>query len=173
MAAVIITGGTSSWLDQILELVGTSTVTSYTCKKGHGWFRIIREVSATAEVLKPPTDYCPAASRAQQQTLEAAPSAVYPRIRGPPVKIKPEHREHLRVNIEALLTRQPELPALYEAGNFIRSEMVKDIQKRFCFDLMYMAGLTPWVCTEIYPYANDDHLYTALKSVCPTVIKKY
>jgi len=89
------------------------------------------------------------------------------------LKIKPEHIEHMRVEIEKLLADFPDLPARYESGNFIRSKNVRDLQCRFCFDLMHMAGLTPFVCREIYPYANDDHMYSALKTICPTVIKKY
>lgn len=170
MAAVIIIGSTASWINAILETT-TSTVTSSYYNR---WVFDILECSPYAPVESPPKDYCPAANPPQQhQTWQAGPSAVPPRIRGPPVKIKPEHRDYLKSKINLVLIEQAQLPALYEAGNFPRSESVKDLQKRFCFDLLNLAGLVPWVCTEIYPYANDDHLYTALKSVCPTVVRKY
>lgn len=89
------------------------------------------------------------------------------------LKIKPEHVTHMREKIQEVLEKYPELPALYEAGQFHRSGSVKDLQKRFCFDLANMAGLTKFFCTEIYSYANDDHIYSALKTICPKVKRKY
>lgn len=85
------------------------------------------------------------------------------------MKIKPEHLEHMRKRIAVLLSLNPELVKAYQEGNFPNSDRVKDLQKRFCFDLCFMAGLTPWICEHVYPYANDDHVYTALKAVCPTL----
>jgi hypothetical protein len=60
-----------------------------------------------------------------------------------------------------------ELVADYETGSFPNSDKTKDIQKRFCFDLLYGAGLTSFVCKELYQYLDDTHIYTALKSICP------
>jgi len=47
------------------------------------------------------------------------------------------------------------------------------LQTRFNFDIMYMAGLTKWICDNLYPYANDDHIATALKRICPKVTRRY
>jgi len=41
------------------------------------------------------------------------------------------------------------------------------------FCLSRMANLDSFYCEKLYPYANDDHIYTALKSICPTVTKRY
>ena len=89
------------------------------------------------------------------------------------MKIRQEHLNTLKINIDELLAKYPSLVDEYEQGQFPRADKVKDLQKRFCFDLLYGAGLNSWVCDELYPYLNDSHLYTALKAVCPTVTKKY
>jgi len=54
-------------------------------------------------------------------------------------------------------------------SNYIESiktdPRVKDWQKRYRWDLCYASGLTPWICSTIYPYANDTHIDTALKAI--------
>jgi hypothetical protein len=88
------------------------------------------------------------------------------------MKIKPEHLAHMKQAIDdTLSTHNPngELVAYYEREEFARANKVGDLQKRFCFDLMYGAGLTHFVCKELYPYLNDNHIYTALKSICPKI----
>jgi len=92
------------------------------------------------------------------------------------MKITPEHFETLSYKI---LTAYSYLGATalvrrYEAGNFPRSEKVKDLQKRFCFDVLSAAdGGTAFVCDTLYPYLNDTHIYSALKSILPTLTRKY
>lgn len=41
----------------------------------------------------------------------------------------------------------------------------KDIEKRLRWDLSYAAGLTTFFCDNIYKYADDTHIDTALRSV--------
>ena len=89
------------------------------------------------------------------------------------MKIRQEHLSTLKTNIDEILAKYPSLVDEYEHGKFPRSDKVKDLQKRFCFDVLYGAGLTAWVCEELYAYLDDSHLYTALKTVCPAVTKKY
>ena len=89
------------------------------------------------------------------------------------MKITKEHLQVLNEEIALVLNKYPQLVAEYESGQFARAEAVKDLQKRFCFDLMYGAGLTRFVCDTLYKYMNDDHLYTALKAVCPKVTRNY
>ena len=89
------------------------------------------------------------------------------------MKIRQEHLAVLKSAIDSCLAKYPDVQAEYESGDFARSDKVKDIQRRFCFDIMHGAGLTKFVCDELYPYMNDDHLYTALKTVCPTVTKRF
>ena len=45
---------------------------------------------------------------------------------------------------------------------------IKDLTKRLCFDVMYRSELGSPTCftiDDIYKYANDDHIYTALKHI--------
>jgi len=89
------------------------------------------------------------------------------------MKIKQEHFDYMKSVIDDFLKRHPDIPSIYENGDFVRSDKVKNLQTRFCFDVMYMAGLTPWVCSTLYGYLHDDHIHTALKKICPKVEKKY
>jgi hypothetical protein len=81
----------------------------------------------------------------------------------------------MKAQIDAFLSRvgSADAVAMYERGDIANADKVQDLQKRFCFDVMKCAQLTPFVCKEIYPYADDTHLYTALKAICPTVTRKY
>ena len=38
-------------------------------------------------------------------------------------------------------------------------------QKRLRWDAMHSAGLLSFVCDELYPYLNDNHIDTALRSI--------
>ena len=91
------------------------------------------------------------------------------------MKIKPEHFNHIKQEIDNTLSLhgRDNLIKEYETGLFPRSDKTKDLQQRFCFDLMYAAGLSQYVCNTLYSYLNDDHIYTALKSICPTVTRQY
>jgi len=89
------------------------------------------------------------------------------------MKIKKEHMAHMDREIKKVLDSDSALLSDYSTGNFPRSELVKDLQRRFCFDLFHMARLSHWAMDNIYTYANDDHLYTALKSICPKVERRY
>lgn len=92
------------------------------------------------------------------------------------MKVKKEHLEHMKTEIDKLLANSGGagfVVSRYESGKFPNSEKVNDLQKRFCFDLMYSAGLTKFICDNIYPYANDSHIFTALKAICPKVNRKY
>lgn len=91
------------------------------------------------------------------------------------MKIKPEHFAHIKAAIDTTIAKHGEaaIIAAYETGNIPRADKVKNLQERLCFDLLHYSGLTPWVCDNIYTYANDDHLFTALRKICPTVTRRY
>lgn len=82
------------------------------------------------------------------------------------MKIKKHHLEFMQIKINQLLNNNPDLINQYETGQFRHSDRVQDLQKRFCFDVMFHAGLTSYVC-------NDDNIYTELKSICPKIERKY
>lgn len=92
------------------------------------------------------------------------------------MKMKTEHFDILKNEITDILKFNPEIVSDYENGLFPRSDNVKDLQKRFCFDLWYAAMgrlRTNFEVSDLYSYLNDDHIYTALKKICPTVVRKY
>ena len=93
------------------------------------------------------------------------------------MKMKDKHF----VELKALITRDMELRyghaeravEAYELGHFKNSEKTADLQKRFCFDMLFN-GVTDFaLMSDLYSYLNDTHIYTALKKICPIVIKRY
>lgn len=91
------------------------------------------------------------------------------------MKIRAEHFAHIKDAIGKTIAKRGEklIVDAYEAGNFPRSESVKDLQRRLCFDLLSGSGLTSWARDNLYSYLNDEHIYTALKAICPKVTKNY
>lgn len=92
------------------------------------------------------------------------------------MKITKEHFNHLQASINEILAKyndNGQLVAEYEQGLFPRSEKTTSLQRRFCFDLLFGAGLNKFVCDELYPYLNDDHIYTALKAIAPKITRKF
>jgi GH24 family phage-related lysozyme (muramidase) len=85
------------------------------------------------------------------------------------MKIKPNHYAFMNDAIQKVLTDNPNAVVNYQSGNFPNSDKVKNLQKRFCYDLAYAAGLSRFFCSTLYEYANDDHIYTALRNICPRI----
>ncbi len=75
------------------------------------------------------------------------------------MKIKPEHYKHIRDTIAANVN----MPELYDS--ILADGIYKDFGKRYRWDCLYKAGLTTWVCDNLYSYMDDDHLDTALKAI--------
>lgn len=67
-----------------------------------------------------------------------------------------------------------EIVEVYETGKFIRSELVNDLQMRFCFDLFYAIPQVNRDILDVYSDdCNDTHLFTALKACLPKIKRKY
>lgn len=78
------------------------------------------------------------------------------------MKITGQHYAHIRDTIGAAFTPEKtraHRAALHDSGKAM------DVEKRLRWDLAYAAKLSAWFCAEVYPYANDDHIDTALKAV--------
>jgi O-methyltransferase involved in polyketide biosynthesis len=73
------------------------------------------------------------------------------------MKIQASHYEHLAAAVAPLDTAKRR--AAYVAADL--SDM------RYRWDLTYAAKLTPWMCSTLYPYLNDDHIDTALRRIIP------
>jgi len=92
------------------------------------------------------------------------------------MKIKAEHLAHMKTAIDNYIKANGGKESLiekYETGNFPRSEQVKHLNERFYSDVLYNAGLNPFVCEKLYDYMNDSHIQTALKSILPTLTRRY
>jgi hypothetical protein len=91
------------------------------------------------------------------------------------MKITKEHFAVLETAINEVLVKHNsnnELVYEYENGYFSRSEKTVDLQKRFCFDLLFGAGISGFIVKKLYPYLNDDHIYKALQAIAPELIDK-
>lgn len=76
------------------------------------------------------------------------------------MKIKPEHYEHIKNAIDSLDREK----IATHSKNVRESGKFKDFEKRMRWDLSYACGLTQFFCDNIYSYAHDDHIDTALKT---------
>lgn len=41
----------------------------------------------------------------------------------------------------------------------------KDVERRLRWDMTYVAKLTPWICSTLYSYLDDNHIDTALRAI--------
>jgi len=87
------------------------------------------------------------------------------------MKMSKKMFNELEKRIQAILKKYPGIIEEYEIGQFPRSDKVKDLQTRFCFDLFFCTGIG---VRDYYKAGlNDDHIATALRRACPKVEKKY
>ena len=72
------------------------------------------------------------------------------------MKIKKEHYDYIKKSMMSN-SNAPLLQDYLKAGL---------TEKRWRWDWVYSTpGLGKWICDNIYPYANDDHLDTALRKI--------
>ena len=91
--------------------------------------------------------------------------------RGDSMKMTTKHLSVLKEGVDKVLAAHPNAVNMYEKGAFPRSEKVKDLQKRFCYASGIKIGDGIGTHGDIIGNYTDNHLYTALKSLCPTVKK--
>lgn len=89
------------------------------------------------------------------------------------LKITQYHFDVLHDAIHDLLAERPDIINLYETGQFRNSNKVKDINKRFRWDMLQCSIGSGWVSSNLYGYMNDTHIDNALKKIVPTIEKKY
>ena len=73
------------------------------------------------------------------------------------MKIKPEHLEHLRQLVTPHDTPEARKLAIEQGHN----------NMRYRWDCLWAAKQSRWVCDNLYPYINDDHIDTALRRIIP------
>ena len=82
------------------------------------------------------------------------------------MKITTEHYNYMRDTIKAKIAKFPEGTVAQHRERLKAMPHVNDVEKRLRWDLLYAAGLGGiWVCEVVYPYANDDHIDTALRQI--------
>lgn len=81
------------------------------------------------------------------------------------MKIKPEHFQALKGAIGWMDTDERRLQ--YLAGDFINADKVKDLDRRYRWDLMWdiPVEIRRPVLNAMYEYMNDDHIDTALRKI--------
>ncbi len=81
------------------------------------------------------------------------------------MKIKPEHYNHMERMIHLTVTNIGHDKLQAHKDSLKDDERVKDINKRFRWDICHAAQLNQFMCEELYEYLNDDHIDTALRQV--------
>tara|TARA_R100000541_G_scaffold43799_1_gene50974 strand:+ start:305 stop:568 length:264 start_codon:yes stop_codon:yes gene_type:complete len=78
------------------------------------------------------------------------------------MKISDSHYDLMKKEIDKIWTKEKHDAHL----KFVLNEgKAKDVEKRVRWDWMYYAKLTPFVCENLYQYANDKHIDTALRNI--------
>ena len=82
------------------------------------------------------------------------------------MKIKPEHIEYMRGVIAAgvAIPSRAHRP-LPKLADYLAAGMSA---KRWRWDVLYYVGLSSWLVEHVYPYANDEHIDTALRHITDT-----
>ena len=95
------------------------------------------------------------------------------------MKMKTEHYNDLSQAIQERINEDqtPSIITLYETGQFPRSDRVKDLNKRFRWDLFWfvMKRRSNSITIEFdnLKYLNDIHIDTALRKIVPQIIRQY
>lgn len=83
------------------------------------------------------------------------------------MKVKPEHLRVLETKIRAFLSNT----GITVEGIREHYSLNGLSETRMLFDTMYAAGLSGWICDNLYPYLNDDHIKTALRKIFRNIEK--
>lgn len=76
------------------------------------------------------------------------------------MKMSVEHYEYIKSAIAPMSDK------IKAHRKFIENEgKSKDIEKRLRWDLTYYAGLSQWICDNLYEYLDDGHIDTALRRI--------
>ena len=81
------------------------------------------------------------------------------------LKIKPEHFQYIKDKIAEQDTQARR--EQYRSRNFKNADKVKDLDKRYRWDLFCYAVPVKFVCDVLYKYLDDNHLDSALRQIVP------
>ena len=77
------------------------------------------------------------------------------------MKIKPEHYAHLRNAIASL----PREKLLAHKEALAGEPNIKNLDMRFRWDCLWATRQSAWFYDNVYTYAHDDHIDTALRNI--------
>ena len=78
------------------------------------------------------------------------------------MKITPEHYAFIKDAIQNKFT----VSLVNDHRTFIEAEnKARDVEKRLRWDLLWLSVTSAWICANIYKYAADPHIDTALKQI--------
>lgn len=96
------------------------------------------------------------------------------------MKFTQEHLSILKTGIDKAIESnggEEALVSIYKEGAFPRADKTKDLQRRFCWDLFWASGVKigDGIGThgDIIGDYTDEHIYTALRSICPKIWGAY
>lgn len=78
------------------------------------------------------------------------------------MKITKQHYDHMLECMRPIVADK-RLPAYI--NQLKEDTRVKDINKRLRWDILYAGIKSSWVSDNLYTYANDDHIDTALRQI--------
>ena len=85
------------------------------------------------------------------------------------MKITPEHYAFIKAAIQNKFT----VSLVNDHRTFIENEWKREnykfneenVEKRLRWDLLWLSVTSAWICANIYKYAADPHIDTALKQI--------
>jgi hypothetical protein len=89
------------------------------------------------------------------------------------MKMTKKHYETLRVMVAGLLEQHPDTPIHYSNGNFARANAVKDLNKRYRWDLFYYATSKDQPFRDELGYLQDSHIDTALRNIVKPIERNF
>jgi len=85
------------------------------------------------------------------------------------MKVKSNHYEKMKKDISQVLVHN-KTTVEKELKYYIDNNLGKDKEKRLRWDLLYLAGLSNFIVREVYTYAYDQHVDTALRNIIKELI---
>lgn len=73
------------------------------------------------------------------------------------------HLDHYHYLKDAMRVNAQYIPQ-YRA-HIIAEGKSKDVEMRLRWDVLYLSGLSQWICDNLYSYLDDNHIDTALRHI--------
>jgi len=92
------------------------------------------------------------------------------------MKITKEHLQSIKSIFDNLTAYIPldKMILAYETGDFVRSKDVKDLNKRFIWDIIWaLKGYDKEAMSTIFETYKENHIETAIKSFIPKIERRY